>query len=580
MVLGAQVAQLPQWGRLAVMVVPLPASSQSSTAAPLPAGDPAGLATPTTDERLPFPITWQRAALFFVASLAIGALSIPHLDPPLSFLAWSPPAGLLLGALLLLGVRYALLLIVLGLAAQTALFGWPVQNTVLISGLLLALVYLAMAVVWRFGLQKPARLERLSDLTQLLVLTAVGSWIGGMLYLSFMAYVGLVPLGRFWLNVTEFWVNDLVRILVVLPLLLVHMQPQNLQTRWQLKSEPVIQAGAMLFVFWIIFGLDITDEFKFFYLLFLPLTWIAMRHGVHGATLALLGLNLALNAVLIWMGHDTNTVLEFKMLMLGLAVTGLFLGMVVSERRQAELRMAEQDAELNSALRLAAAGEMAQAMAHELNQPLAAIRSYADVARLMMQDPKQHYTVLSETLDKISNESARAARVVKRLREFFRSGVLRREALSFRSLLDEALEPLRKRAERDGIRLTVRGDPGGLHVFVDRVQIATVLHNLVGNAMDALHKAPTGAWREIEINARLEANATWVRICVTDTGPGVSSDMAATLFEPFATNKPEGMGLGLVISRTLIESHGGRLWLERALPARFCFTIPIHEHPA
>ncbi len=562
------------------MVAPLPASSQSSTAAPLPAGDPAGPAARTLGEHLPYPITWQRAALFFVASLTMGALSIPHLDPPLSFLAWSPPAGLLLGALLLLGVRYALLLIVLGLAAQTLLFGWPVQNTVMISGLLLALVYLAMAVVWRFGLQKPARLERLSDLTQLLALTAVGSWFGGMLYLSFMAYVGLVPLGRFWLNVTEFWVNDLVRILVVLPLLLVHMQPQNLQTRWQLKSEHVIQAGAMLFVFWIIFGLDITDEFKFFYLLFLPLTWIAMRHGVYGATLALLGLNLALNAVLIWIGHDTNTVLEFKMLMLGLAVTGLFLGMVVSERHQAELRMAEQDAELNSALRLAAAGEMAQAMAHELNQPLAAIRSYADVARLMMQDPKQHYTVLSETLDKISNESARAARVVKRLREFFRSGVLRREAMSFRSLLDEALEPLRKRAEREGVRLTVRGYPGDLHVFVDRVQIATVLHNLVGNAMDALHKAPAGAWREIEISARLDANATWVRICVTDTGSGVSSDMAATLFEPFATNKPEGMGLGLVISRTLIESHGGRLWLERELPARFCFTIPIHEPPA
>lgn len=530
------------------------------------------------NSQLPFTGRWM--ALFFVACLGLGALSIPHVDRPLSLLTWSPSAGVLLGGFLLFGLRYAPVLIGLSFAAQTLLFGWPAQNSVLVSGLLLVLVYLAMAAVWTLGLQKPARLNRLADLAQLLILTALGCWLGGMLFLSFLAYVGLVPLGRFWANVTEFWVSDLVRVLVVLPFLLVHLERHAAPARWTLKSEYIVQAGVTLAVFWIIFGLEVTDEFKFFYLLFLPLTWVAMRHGIQGATLVLFGLNLALNAVLIWMGHDTNTVLEFKMLMLALAVMGLFLGMVVSERRFAELRMAEQDAELNSALRLASAGEMAQAMAHELNQPLAAIRSYADVARLMIQDPQQHGPVLSDTLDKISNESARAARVVKRLREFFRSGVLRREALPCKALLDEVLEPLRKRVERDGIRLTVRGDLGALPVFVDRVQIATVLHNLVGNAMDALHKAPVSAWREIEISTHLTTNDTWVRVCVTDTGPGVAPDMAVALFEPFATNKPEGMGLGLVISRTLIESHGGRLWLEREKPARFCFTIPVHEHPA
>jgi hypothetical protein len=184
---------------------------------------------------------------------------------------------------------------------------------------------------------------------------------------------------------------------------------------------------AIAIALWVIFGLKYTDEFKFFYLLFLPMIWIAMRHGIQGATVALAASHVGINAILEWRGLHAITVVEFQMLMLGLAVTGLFLGMAVSTRRAAEERLHQREAELNQAMRLAAAGEMAQAIAHELNQPLVAVANYARAGRAMLEDPPRHAALLADTLDKIDREANRAGQVMRRLREFFRGGGLRPE---------------------------------------------------------------------------------------------------------------------------------------------------------
>jgi two-component system sensor kinase FixL len=259
------------------------------------------------------------------------------------------------------------------------------------------------------------------------------------------------------------------------------------------------------------------------------------------------------------------------MLMLSLTLTGLFLGVTVSERREVEERLHRREGEYHQALRLAAASEMTQAIAHELNQPLAAAANYARAGRAMLEigdvTPQQH----REVLDKIEREASRAGQVVRRLREFYRGGGLHLEVLDVADLLEDALAPARRRAGRERVALRLVVPDGLPPLRVDRIQAATVLHNLVTNALDSLADRPG------EVEVRVGREGALARFEVTDSGPGIAPDLIDSLFDSFVTSKPDGMGLGLVISRTLVEAHGGRLWLERAHPARFCFTLPLKE---
>jgi two-component system sensor kinase FixL len=261
------------------------------------------------------------------------------------------------------------------------------------------------------------------------------------------------------------------------------------------------------------------------------------------------------------------------MLMLGLAITGLYLGMTVSARRAAEEKLHQREAELNQAMRLAAAGEMAQAIAHELNQPLSAVANYARASRSMLADPERHSALLADTLEKIDREANRAGQVMRRLREFFRGGGLRCETFALPALIHESLSYVRRRAERQNIMFRLELDEALPKVHADRVQMGTVLHNLLANAIEAINSG-RDEQREIEISAHAQDN-DMVQVCVSDNGAGVSAEMEERLFDSFATSKAEGMGLGLAISRTLVQAHGGELWLANARPAQFCFTLPI-----
>jgi signal transduction histidine kinase len=378
-----------------------------------------------------------------------------------------------------------------------------------------------------------------------------------------------------WADLVNVWIGALIRVLVIAPLVM-SVNWQQWQ-QWRFTREMFLQALTIAVALWVIFGLRYTDEFKFFYLLFLPLIWVAMRYGLQGATAALAVTHLGLNAILEWRELHAITVVEFQMLMLGLALTGLFLGMTVSVRRITEERLLRREADLNQALRLAAAGEMAQALAHELNQPLSALANYAQASRMMLADLNQHGPLLADTLNKIADEAGRAGQVVHRLREFFRGGTLRMETCTAESLVEEGIAPLRKRAERFGVQLSVNLPANLPDISADRVQISTVLLNLIGNAIDALRKVESGE-RRIEVSvARVDADM--VRICVADNGAGIAPEISERLFQPFATSKPEGMGLGLAISRTLVEAHGGTLDLIDTQPTRFCFTLPADSAP-
>lgn len=425
--------------------------------------------------------------------------------------------------------------------------------------------------------------DNLQALTRFLVVILPGTLVAGMAYVGIFTFADLVPVDAFFNNVLRFWVGDAIGVMVVTPLLLVHSADALPFRRENCRPNPetLLQGASVLLALWLIFGVEYTDEFKFFYLLFLPLIWISMRHGIRGATLAIVGIQLGLIVALQLGGHRVTAVLEFQLLMAALTVTGLFLGMVVTNRREVEEQLRNRQTELNQALRMAAAGEMSSAFAHELNQPLSAISSYLRACQMMLAKPDEQRELLVETMDKVVAEAGRAGQVVHRLRDFYRSGVLQLERLSVEELLQGGLSPLKKRAERHGVAMTLTVASGLPEISVDRMQIETVLHNLVSNSIDAFAGSRQG---KIEVSAALNAPGE-VRVCVSDNGPGIVPEMAQRLFEPFATSKPEGMGLGLAITRSLLDAHGGKLWAEPASGrgARFCFTLPadipgMNEH--
>jgi two-component system, LuxR family, sensor kinase FixL len=246
-----------------------------------------------------------------------------------------------------------------------------------------------------------------------------------------------------------------------------------------------LQGVAIAIALWIIFGFKYTDEFKFFYLLFLPMIWIAMRHGIQGATIALAASHVGINIILDWRGSHAITVVEFQMLMLGLAVTMLFLGMTVSARRATEERLHQREAELNQAMRLASAGEMAQAIAHELNQPLSAVANYARASRSMLDDPARHGALAGRNAgeDRPRGQPRRPGHAP--LREFFRGGGLRSENFTLAELINESLSYVKRRGERQNIVFKLALDDSLPSVMADRVQMGTVLHNLLANAIEA-----------------------------------------------------------------------------------------------
>jgi len=280
---------------------------------------------------------------------------------------------------------------------------------------------------------------------------------------------------------------------------------------------------------------------------------------------------VGLIAALKFGGHVAGEVLDFQFLMLALALTGLFLGAAVEERHAIEQKLRDKQLELDRSLRAAATSELASALAHEVNQPLSAIASYTRACQILYErgDPAHE---LPSVLSKVVSEASRAGMVVHRLREFVRMGTIRQERLSVPTLPANASEAAGLRAAPNRVMISIETAPRLPEVLGDRVQLETVMHNLIANAVDALKETP--GERRVTLAASRHGDG-FVRLVVSDNGPGIAAAARATLFEPFTTQKAEGLGLGLAISRTIVEAHGGALWLDdKATGAAFCLTLP------
>jgi two-component system sensor kinase FixL len=245
----------------------------------------------------------------------------------------------------------------------------------------------------------------------------------------------------------------------------------------------------------------------------------------------------------------------------------------MSDYDLAQTQIRERDNALSRAMRFALAGELATALTHELNQPITALVSYLKAVEIMAEKFDTHDPRVADTLGKAAREALRASDVLKRLRDFYRGSVVNLTHIDIHGLIAEVLASFQDRATRLGV--TIESDVAVTReVYSDRTKLQMVLHNLIGNALDAVAEVPPGS-RHVRVTVTTEGDR--LSVSVDDSGRGVLLDVRQTLFEPFVTSKVDGMGLGLSISRSLLRSHGGELRLDASgtTGARFLVDLPL-----
>jgi C4-dicarboxylate-specific signal transduction histidine kinase len=218
---------------------------------------------------------------------------------------------------------------------------------------------------------------------------------------------------------------------------------------------------------------------------------------------------------------------------------------------------------------------MAAALAHELSQPLAAVTNSANAARrLLAQSGREQMEVVGDILSEIAEQSLRAGQIMHRLRDFVTRGESEKRVENVKTLIHEASAFARIGLDLPDVRLHVAIEPEATCVFVNRIQIQQVLVNLMRNAFEAVADIQHP---ELHIaTSSMSGDGGMIEVLVVDNGPGLSSDIADRLFEPFVSTRPDGMGLGLAISRSIVEAHGGRLCYAPSLDrgSVFRFTLP------
>lgn len=492
----------------------------------------------------------------------------------------------------------------------------------------------------------------------------------------------------------RYWIGDVLGILVFTPLMFdprPHLARLLAEPSWPKAAEMLAQLAAILIALWIVFGLDLSldlNDFSPLYPLFLPIIWITVRHGIEGAAVALAIVQVAMMLALESHGYDIDRVISFQFFVLSIAITGLFLGAVVSERQDAmaatadrelrldtifraaadgiividakgaitsanpaafhlfglarteligraiadvldggipdnrqapweasirradrgvvpveasistafestagaltivlrdatlrkesEARQRRYQAELARVSRAAIAGETAAAIIHEVGQPTSAVATYVTTARILLAQPEIDRARILESLNKASSEALRSVGIFNRLRELLHGSAMKPEPTDVTRTIGAVIGMLQPELAANGVRVEL-GLPAHLpEIPLERMHIEQVLLNLIRNAIEAMLDDPPDA-RRLRIDVLRSPGA--LEISVSDSGPGIDSSIVDRLFHPFVGTKEKGMGLGLSVSRSMIQAHGGTLAYEPVSPrgARFVIRLPTKE---
>lgn len=316
---------------------------------------------------------------------------------------------------------------------------------------------------------------------------------------------------------------------------------------------------------------------------FPPLLWAAVRFGPIGASTSLLGVGL----LSIWgtarhlgpfaLTTTSDQVLSLQLFWVALCIPVMLLASAIREREHVEAALAEQRNELAHLTRVTTVGALSGTLAHELNQPLAAILANTHAALHLLATQPEDLRQLREILEDITREDRQAASIIERLRSFLKQGKSSFETLTLETVVRDALELGRSTIEMSGVDVETQVIGGVLRVRGDPVQLLQVLMNLIVNACDAMTGVPSSD-RHLRLRvACIDENR--VEVQIADSGTGLPAGWENRLFEPFFTTKTKGLGLGLAICRTIATGHGGQLWAANNPEggATFHLVLPIVE---
>jgi len=234
-------------------------------------------------------------------------------------------------------------------------------------------------------------------------------------------------------------------------------------------------------------------------------------------------------------------------------------------------RLAEVQSQLLQVARLNAVGEMAGSLAHELNQPLTAAANYLNAVEQLLDRDASHRAKAKELVRKASDQVVRAGQIVARVRANVDQGEIETAEESLGSLVQEAVDVATTGKAKEGLVIRYGFDRAIDCVLADRIQVQQVVLNLVRNAIEAMSGQPR---RELGVGSR-QGEPGFLDVFVADTGPGIAPEMVERLFEPFASGKPGGMGIGLSISRNIVEAHGGRMWAQANVDGGATFSFSL-----
>jgi signal transduction histidine kinase len=534
---------------------------------------------------------WSRVAAFLAVYVALEWLSFIHEYKGVPITPWNPGLGVLFAPMVLFGAKFGLVLCLGVLLVEFGIVESRLPWFAIVGiAVIYSLAYGSLAMTARRYFRLDAGLASLRDVFVLLGAALAGAGVvAGLLSLLLVATGPLEPTDVVGAAI-PLLVGDIIGVSVVTPLMLRFV----LQRRgWALdrpRAFALEGAGYVLVIalaLWVIVGGEGVNEFKYVYLLFLPVVVAAARYGMDGACLVLVATQLALVAVLQSQGYDADAFTDFQTVMFVLTVTGLVVGVVVSERQRADQayraasdRLKEKEAEAAQAGRFHLLSGMTSALAHEINQPMAAARALARSAQELLRAPRGDLPRAEANLRTAIMHIDHAGDIVRRMRDFLRRGQPRYSTTEIRGLLEDALALVRPAAAARAIVIELDVDDDLPVVHADRVQLQQVALNLVQNGLDSIAQSGRAGGR-IRVVARRLDEPPQIEVTVADDGPGIEPEVAGRLFTPLTTSKKDGLGLGLAICAAILEAHGGRVWLHsgRAGATEFRFTLPYERPP-
>jgi signal transduction histidine kinase len=494
--------------------------------------------------------------------------------------AW-PASGLALGALLVWGRGHwpgiAIGSLALGIGAGLT----PMQGVTYAIGSSLE-AWLGATLILRFSGPQPG-LGRLRDVLALVGWGAVAVTAAATITLALQAEsLSRSPNPLQAIEPLAVWLGHAIGVLLVTPVILAFAHGQSPS---QLKSRPW-EALALVAVAVAVFATVFTNMSKALtvnpvpYLIFPVFFWGALRFGAREVSMLMLAVGAA---AVVATGFGNGPFAEGRplqnlvslYLFLAIAVIPtLLLVATLEERRRAEQQSRQHLEQLAHVTRVSSMDEMASAMAHEINQPLSAIATFTQAClRLLARDPVDQAELVG-AMQRVASEADRAGEIVRRIRRFVKNEPGQSIAVDLNFLVGEVIRLAQADARQSRVQLLTSLQPDLPKPAADPIQVQQVLLNLVRNAIEALNAAGS-ARREVTITTASGPKA--VEVSVTDSGPGVADIERA--FEPFYSTKAEGMGIGLAISRSIIEAHGGRLSGQSSPGhgATFRFTLPLDE---